>query len=129
MAYVTALDTTDLQFGKNIWQALRLQGGFEWNGIFWLLDPEAEQWHLVVATPLLDRLGPRRAYTMLTDLIQRVPATGDQLLRITLISPKDPLYASLQSVFAQTASVEGLRLGNTYIGNVVVPEAYLYEVR
>ena len=129
MAFVIALDAADLEFGRSLWSILRAQRAFEWNGIFWLLDQEAEQWHLVVVTPLLDQLGPREAYTMLADLTKSIPASGDQLLRITLMSPKDRLYDSLRSVSSHAASVEGLRLGNTYLGNVIVPEAYLYDIR
>ena len=129
MPYVAALDMTDLQFGRNVWQALRSQQKFVWNAVFWLRDPDGEQWNLVIVTPLLDREGPRQAYMLLSEITRGVGSPGDQLLRITLMSPKEPLFVSLHSVFAKTASVEGVRLNNTYVGNVVVPEAYLYEVR
>jgi hypothetical protein len=56
-------------------------------------------------------------------------ANDAQLLKITLISPRDALYQALRSVFSQTASVEGVRLGNTYVSGIRIPEAYLYEVR
>lgn len=128
MAYTTALDTTDSKFGKDVWQALQQQNDFDWDGVFWLLDQEAEQWHLVVVTPLLDELGPRRAYTKLSELTKNIRTNGDQFLRVTLMSPKSSLYGSLRSVFAKAATVEGLRLGNTYVGNVFVPDAYLYDV-
>jgi hypothetical protein len=39
------------------------------------------------------------------------------------------MYEALRSVFAQTASVEGARLGNTQVGGMFIDEAYLYEIR
>ncbi|MGH9512647.1 MAG: hypothetical protein ACRD2U_10990 [Terriglobales bacterium] len=50
-------------------------------------------------------------------------------MKIQLISPKLPMYQAMRSVFGQTASVEGARLGNTQLGGIYIDDAYLYEVR
>jgi hypothetical protein len=39
------------------------------------------------------------------------------------------MYQALRSVFGETASVEGARLGNTLVGGRSIDEAYLYEIR
>jgi len=83
----------------------------------------------VIASPKVDTLGPRDAYLELAPIMRSITADSSQHIRIELISPKQPLYQGLRSVFAQTASVEGARLGNTMVGGMFIDEAYLYEIR
>lgn len=129
MSYVETLDDLDIEFGRKLWQSLRNNTEFPIQGTFWLLEPEAGEWLLVIASPKVDALGPRDAYRELAALTENIPANSRQLLKIKLISPRDPVYEALRSVFAQTASAEGARLGNTMVGGMLIGEAYLYEIR
>ena len=129
MAYVEALTTLDTDFGRQLWQELRTSRTFPAQGAFWLFNRESGEWHLLIATPRVDQVGPKKAYEELSAITRRVPADSTQLLRIELISPKRPLYEALRSVFGGTASVEGARLGNTQIGGMYIDDAYLYEIR
>ena len=129
MSYVETLKETDIEFGKRLWQSLRKNKNFPTQGVFWLFESQAAEWHLVIATPRVDQVGQRDAYRELADVSRRVPADSAQLLKIELISPSQPLYQALRSLFAQTASVEGARLGNTQIEGNFINDAYLYEVR
>ncbi len=129
MAYVEALSGTDIDFGKALWQVLRGNEKFPANGALWLFKSKSDNWHLLIATPLVDEIGPRKAYEELSGITQSIPADSTQLLRIELVSPRQPLYQALRSVFGKTASVEGARLGNTQIGGMFINDAYLYEIR
>jgi hypothetical protein len=129
MSYVDALKETDIELGKNLWKSLRKNPKFPIQGIFWLLEPESAEWHLVIASPKVDELGQRDAYRELADVTRDVKADSCQLLRIELISPNQALYQALRSVFGKTASVEGARLGNTQVQGLFISDAYLYEVR
>ena len=95
----------------------------------WLSQSESDEWHLLIATPRVDAVGPRKAYEELSDITRSIHADSAQLLRIELISPKQPFYQALRSVFGKAASVEGARLGNTQIGGMYINDAYLYEIR
>jgi len=128
MAYVETLTGPDIEFGKLLWQALRGSKKFPVNGALWLYQSESDEWHLLIATPRVDQVGPRKAYEELSDVTRRIPADLAQLLRIELISPKQPFYVALRSVFGETASVEGARLGNTQVGGMYINDAYLYEI-
>ena len=77
----------------------------------------------------MDEVGSRKAYAELDNITQRLSANSEQFSRIELISPNQPLYQALRSVFGKTASVEGARLGNTQIGGKYISNAYLYEIR
>jgi|SRR5579863_9443740 len=129
MSYVETLNRADIEFGQKMWHSLQNSKDFSMQGIFWLLDSDAGEWHLVIATPKVDSVGPRDAYRELARITREIPADARQLLKIALISPKDPMYQTLRSVFGQAVSVEGARLGNTVVGGRSIDEAYLYEVR
>jgi hypothetical protein len=128
MPYAPALTTWDIDFGHQLWQALRQNRAFPANGVFWLSDTE-NGWRLLVATPRIDEVGRRKAYEELGTLTRGVIPGASQSLLVELISPKTPFYQALRSVFGKTASVEGARLGNTQIGGKFIDDAYLYEIR
>lgn len=127
--HVETLTGPDMKFGRELWHALRAGRTFPARGALWLFQPDSGEWHLLIATPRVDEVGPRKAYEELTDVTRHVAADSEQLLRIELISPRLPFYEALRSVFGKTASVEGARLGNTQIGGMYINDAYLYEIR
>lgn len=126
--YVEALTAPDIEFGKKLWELLRTNTMFPINGVLWLFRLESGEWHLLIATPRVDVVGPQAAYAELANATKNIPA-GNQRLKVELISPKHPFYQALRSVFGETASVEGTRLGNTQIGGMYIDDAYLYEIR
>jgi len=128
MPYVDALTTWDIDFGKQLWQALRPNKVFPVQGVLWLLESE-NGWRLLIATPRVDAVGRRKAYEELANITRGVVPGANQPLRIELISPNEPLYQALRSIFGRAASVEGARLGNTQVGGMYIEDAYLYEVR
>jgi len=129
MAIVEALTGTDMDFGKVLWNVLRRNKKFRASGALWLFQPESGGWHFVIATPRVDEVGPREAYQELSGITRKISADSSKLLKIELISPRQPFYEALRSVFGNTASVEGARLGGTQIGGRYINDAYLYEIR
>ena len=129
MAYVETLSGADIDFGKALWQALRGNKNFPADGALWLSHSDSDPWHLLIATPRVDEVGSRKAYAELEKITHCLPANSKQFSRIELISPRQPLYQALRSVFGKTASVEGARLGNTQIDGKYISNAYLYEIR
>lgn len=128
MGYVVALTSEDLEFGKRLTDALN-KARFPFRGIFWLYDESADDWRLVVATDLVSKEGPRKTYLRLAEITSKLPAADYQLLKLSLIPTEDPVYQALSSVFAPAKSVEGARLSHTNVGGIVIPEAYLYQIR
>jgi hypothetical protein len=128
MPHVATLTESDIKFGKTVTEQLKT-AKFPFNGTYWLYDEEADDWQFVVATGLVDKKGPRETYLELAKSISDVNGSDFQRLRITAISPRIPIFAALQSVFATAASVEGARLQNTMVNGIRVSDAYLYEIR
>jgi hypothetical protein len=129
MPSVATLTSSDLEFGKQVTEQLKA-ASFPVRGTFWLYDEAADDWSLMIATELVDKVGRKETYLQLGDTIRSVrQVAAFQSLRISVISPNDPLYKALRSVFGTTLSVEGVRLGHTVVNGVLVPDAYLYEIR
>lgn len=129
MRYVEMLTDADIEFGARLWHALRRNKDFPVEGMLWLLHGDPGEWHLVVASPMVDLLGMRDALLKISDLIKNIREEVSQFIKLMPISPRDSLYQALRSVFGQTASVEGTRLANTMVGGFFIDEAYLYEVK
>ncbi|MGD1105072.1 MAG: hypothetical protein ABSA59_23750 [Terriglobia bacterium] len=129
MSDVETLDGVDIEFGRKMWQSLRDNKDFPIQGIFWLLEPNIGGWHLVIASPKVDTLGPRDAYIELSPVMRGITADSSQRIKIELISPTHPLFQALRSILGLNDSVEGKRLNNTMVGGMFIDEAYLYEVR
>lgn len=122
----TGLTDADLEFGRKLWHELVRSAEFPIAGMLWLLDGE---WHLLIASPVVDELGPRDAYRKLAASVRLSPSDHPRLLRVQLTSLKNPLYEALRSVFGKAASVEGARLGGSQVGGMYIEDAYLYGVR
>jgi hypothetical protein len=94
----------------------------------WLHFPEADEWRLVIGSPLVDQAGAHETYAR----IQRVLADsglGEQLpLRaITVMSPAEPLLQALRgAVSVRDAGV--VRLGRSVVEGVYIEDAYIYRL-
>jgi hypothetical protein len=128
MPHVAALTESDLSFGKKITEQLKTVK-FPFKGTLWLYDEEADDWQLVIGSDLVDTKGPRDTYLELAKAISNISGSDFQRLRITVVSPRSTLFAALRRVFADAVNVEGARLQNTTVNGVLVPDAYLYEIR
>jgi hypothetical protein len=99
------------------------------NGCFWLFDDNASHWQLMIATDLVDKIGPRDTYLRLATDISKVAGSDFQRLRLTVISPEEPIYKELRKTFAASKNVPEERLQNTTLNGVAVADAYLYRIQ
>ncbi len=126
MPYAVTLSPSDLEFGRQLTAELKKRG-FSYRGVLWLFDEASDDWQLVVATEMVDGLGPRNTYLALSKITKSMQTSDFQLLRLSVMSPRNPIYAALRSVFGSAQSVEGARLQNTMVNGLSVT-AYLYEI-
>lgn len=123
---VYAIDR-DLDVGRRIVDLLKT-AQFGVQAALWLYFSEADQWRLVIATPLVQRRGPMQAYGELQKILLKNDIALD-LSRISLVSPKDPFVQGLRRVF-RNRSVHGERGGMRFKKGlsdyVFVDDAYVY---
>ncbi len=97
---------------------------------FWLFVAEANEWRLVVASPQLDREGPKKTYAKIQDVLgQKLnQVSGLNLKNITLLSPGDPLIKSLRTAIRTGTEVSGIRFSRNRINNTFIEDAYIYRL-
>jgi hypothetical protein len=102
---------------------------FAVHAALWLYSPDLySDWRLVIATPLVDQVGPLAASKRLDRVLRKNrPDLLLWLQWVQLVSPKDSLIRDLdKAYFHRTAmprisSISGSTAGSTYI-----EQAYLY---
>ncbi len=121
----------DIQEGERVIKALD-DAGFEVRSAFWFLFPEPNEWRLIIASPYVDKLGPRRAYFQLQRVIKskRVDPPVDLTLRdFSLVSPKQELVRLLRTFIQTGRGIAHARLTQNIINGVLIEDAYLYRVQ
>jgi hypothetical protein len=119
----------DVAFGMKLWHKLSAKDSlFPVRGMYWLLEGE---WHLVVASELVDKYGPRDAYRKFDKVVDVAPPESAELAKIDLISPKSPLYEAFRGLWANTPQerVEGRRLTSSQVAGMYIEDVYFYGVR
>ncbi len=125
----TILVGPDLLLGEEILAVLDA-AKFQVTVALWLLQKErSDDWVLVIATPLYDKLGEHEAYLRLRAAlsVDTPVSLGDFPIRLE--SNKSPLIKGLRKLFGRTASVKGMRLGLHSIGGVWIDDAYVYRIK
>lgn len=67
------------------------EAGFEFCAAFWQYQPEADEWHFIIATPLVEKWGKRKTYERILTILSSKQFDMNQR-NITIIRPdKEPV--------------------------------------
>jgi hypothetical protein len=86
-----------IEVGRDMTSRL-LDKGFELTCSLWFYDAESNRWRLVLASPLVDREGPRRAYELIEEILQDNWEMGIWLRDISAVGAIDPLVDGFRSL-------------------------------
>ncbi len=123
------LSEESIQLGRKVLIGLD-QAHFPVTAAFWLLLPETEGWRYVIATKLIDELGPIEAYGKLQKELVKILGKDNIFIKYTsIVSPTHPLI-SLLRVAIQTGpeSISGIRFTGNVINGQYIDDAYIYRV-
>src|SRR5437667_3457882 len=97
---------------------------------FWLYAVEPNRWRLMLASPLVDREGPIKAYARIqATLVKRPDAVpGLSVRNITVLSPKDPLVKKLRTVIRVGKGKRGMRFSSARVRDTFVEDSYIYRL-
>jgi hypothetical protein len=118
------LVTDGIRQGERLLRALD-SAPFPVTTALWYLS--AETWRYVLATPVVDRDGPREAYRQVNEVMRsnNIPMS---LSDVTVVSPKDPLVALIgAAVHTGPTDVSGVRFTANTINHVFIEDAYIYR--
>jgi hypothetical protein len=95
---------------------------------FWLYLPEADEWRLFLALPMVARKGPREAYGRIQTYLRQMGGKELSLRNISVVAPNDNMVKLLGSVVKTGPGISGIRFTGNVINNVLIEDAYIYRV-
>jgi hypothetical protein len=123
----TALVEPYIEDGRRLIDALE-RAEFPISAALWYYFPESDDWRLVVASSLVDRLGPLQAYNQVQKVLATLPPDFSLSLKeISVVSPKRPLIQTLKGVVHVGPNEHGRRLRQSTIDGQFVEDAYIYR--
>jgi len=119
---------SDIEKGKGVLKALD-KGGVPVTSAFWRYMPESTEWRLMVATPLVERDGPRAGYEAVEKAVTKYGGPHEiPLSQMSVVSSTDPFVRLIRTaVKTAPKDVSGIRFTNNVINNVLVEDVYIYR--
>ena len=125
----TALVERNIEEGKRLLLALD-SAGFQALAALWFYVAEDEEWRFMVASPMIDKRGPRESYAFIQETLARLsPPSGISLKQISVISPSHDLVKLLRVAIHTGPGVSGIRFTRNTINNVFIEDAYIYRMQ
>lgn len=125
----TALVEKDVEEGKRLIEALD-NAGFQVRAVLWFYLAESDEWRFVVASPLVERKGPKEAYAFVQAVLaQLLPPSGISLEEISVVSPEYDLIRILKVAIQTGPGISGIRFTRNTINNTFIEDAYIYRMQ
>jgi hypothetical protein len=84
------------------------QDGLPISAAFWRTVAEARGWHLVIASPVVDREGKLPVYLRVQAALKRLPDVGIYLGEVVAVGQNDPLVSHLRATVPSGRREQGL---------------------
>ena len=96
----------------------------------WLYFSEAEVWRLVIASPTVKELGPKKAYTLIQAELRGSPDEFQSLSlsEISAVEPDSPLVSPFRKVTKVQSPPIGVKLLRSAFNGHFVEGAYIYKL-
>jgi hypothetical protein len=102
---------------------------FNVKAALWFYVQDSEEWRLIIASPIVDKDGPKKAYEKVQSQLQELDGRYKLSLRnISLVSPSDKLIKALKSVFKLDKAISPIRFTRNVINGVFIEDAYIYRL-
>ncbi|MFD2618592.1 hypothetical protein [Terrilactibacillus laevilacticus] len=126
----TILVEQDLKNGEKLIRKLD-ELKFTVHSALWLYIPESDIYRLLIATPLVDELGPQEVYRKIKSTIDMIGEPFEiSLQSITAISPKNELIKTLGMLIKTDANkISGIRFTRNTINNIYIEDSYIYRIQ
>lgn len=123
------LNQDNIEIGKRVLMGLD-SDLFPVTAAFWLLDTEALRWKYIVATPVLDEIGPLETYRKFFVELRKIMDPDNAFSKaVSVVSPSHPLIRLLRgAINTGRDSVSGIRFTGNAINNQYIEDVYLYRI-
>jgi hypothetical protein len=95
---------------------------------FWLLSVETGAWHLDLACPEVETVGPLVLYKKARSCIADIEGVPEiRLDRISIVNPRDPAVVAIASLISSGSAQPERRVTNRWSNGQPVDDAYIYK--
>ena len=102
---------------------------FDVKAALWFYVHDSDEWRLIIASPIVDKDGPKKAYEKVQSQLQELDGGYELSLRnISLVSPGDKLIKALESVIKTGKSISHIRFTRNVINGLFIEDAYIYRL-
>ena len=96
---------------------------------FWHYNDEFYRWRLLIASPLVDKLGPKSVYTRVQAVIHELDLRDElSLWVVSVVSPKETVVEALKSSLRLEPYFSEIRLAGEAIENRDLEDEYIYRL-
>jgi hypothetical protein len=103
------------------------QDEFEVTGACWLKTSEDEKWFLYIASPIVDKEGPRQAYRRVSGVLRSAPQPlSIKLSDVKVVGAETPLAESLRDFYRRYPRTTPVRHEVPRFGDLNIDDAFIY---
>ena len=122
--YKTVLVESDIEIGDRLLRSLDRKD-ISITAAFWLYSEDANEWRLMLVSPLVSTIGPRELYHAISTVLKEsdldVPVG-----KIFLLSPNDLRYKQVR--LASIGVPSGFKVTKGPARNISLEDAYVYRM-
>jgi len=120
----------DIEGGERLLKALD-EADLDVRAALWSYSSDSDRWRLMVAFPLVDEEGPKKAYTLIqSELAKLTPPTGISLSDIWAVGPEHDLIRALREAARKYPGMISKKwFKRTVINGVFIEGAYVYRAK
>ncbi|HYU19586.1 MAG TPA: hypothetical protein VEQ11_12920 [Chloroflexota bacterium] len=94
----------------------------------WLQDEDTDEWRLVIASPCVDRKGPRYVYERLSEILATMEEPGVGVGNISVLAVADRFVRDLKRLVGTNDSLHNIRVDYPAIGGRTFRSTRIYRV-
>ena len=130
----TTLVEIDIEGGERLLKALD-KADLDIRAALWFYFSDSDKWRLIIAFPLVDQEGPRKAYTLIqSELAKLVPPSRISLEDISAVGLKHHIIQALWAMVREhpdpaiISTISKKWFTRTVMNGVFIEAAYIYRV-
>ena len=118
-----------IEAGKVLIQLMD-EKGMEPKAALWFYFPDIETYKLLIVEPDIEKIGPRKFYEKIQNIISKLPEQNRiSLDEIVLTKSNAPIISLLKLAIRTKQGMGGIRFTNNVINGTVIEDAYIYRLR
>ncbi len=104
--------------------------GFELNAGLWLYMEEPNAWRLILASPIVTKDGPNKAYKKIQSVMSKKPEDRKviSLAHISAVEHDKPIVALLRKAVKTGNGISGVRFTHNAVDGQLIRDSYIYRM-